>query len=264
LKITHTFEKTIFYPNYRIVEILPDNKAKVEKPNSTIVRPGEETEKTIMDYSMEYQLPFKKNIENGILLMFKDRYRFERWDPETEVGHLIEVYDGKDTRILINTYRIDATNEIKKEGKIYRGQMKSIAYKFNPLMAWAPKDWPPDSYTMEKQKDEKLLFKSIKENKKYEALISPKNFMFLSSILEKGRAKKVFRVNQTVNAQDLIFPSDLEEMKYNGEGTPEYFFHFRDVKYEILKIDEFDKQCKLEFPAGTIMREDRGLSGIPE
>jgi len=264
LRINLKFKKTLFYPDHKILEILPDNKAKIQVSNSGNDAAGDETEITIMDYSPEYQIPYKEHEENVLIYMFQERYYYERWDPQNnDVGHYIEAYDGKDSMIM-NTFVIANTGEKKREGKIYPGTRKSIAVKFNPLMAWGVKDWPSESFTISNRDDGKIKIEYNKENQKFISLLSPRNYMFLSTCIEKPNFKMEMRVNNTVDINDMSLPSDIEQLKFNHEGKPEYIFHFKNVKYEIISSDEVNTKCKIKLPEGTIIREEKELLGLPE
>lgn len=262
LKINLKFKKTIFYPDYKILEILPENKAKIQELNSGKNAAGDEIK--IMDYSHEYQIPYKEHEEYVLIFMFQDRYYYERWDPQNnDVGHYIEAYDGKDSMIM-NSFVIADTGNKKIEGKIYRGTSKSIAIKFNPLMAWGAKDWPSDSYSLSNRDDGKIKIEYNNENGKFISLLSPRNYMFLSTCIEKPNFKTEMHVNNTVDINDMSLPSDIEQLKFDHERKPEYIFHFKDVKYEIISSDEFNTKCKIQLPEGTIIREEKESLGLPE
>jgi len=265
LKISLKFQKTLFYPDYIILEILPKNKAKVQIRDSKEEKAGKKIKTKIMDYSPQYQLPYIEYTENVLLYTFHDRYYYERWDPQTEVSHYIEAYDGKDT-MLINTYKIAETGGVKKEGKIYPGTRESLVLKYNPLKAWEAKYWATKPYTASHTEDGKIKieYKNKEGNVKYIFLVSPKHYMFLSILVEKPNFKWEVRVNNTIDIKDLSFPTDIEELKYDYVSKkPEIFYHYKDIKYEILDISEFNAKCKLEFPEGTIHKEGK-LSELPE
>ena len=259
MKVEYTLEETRFYPNYKILRFLPDDKVVIERSDiKHKTQDGVRITTGTLNYSNQYNLPYGDATRRIVIVWDEKRYQLKEYWSNKSDPKIIETYDGSTTKIYFAPeHRSTKTCKtyIKKYGQTYKGKIPRFKqFTFYPYEVWF-RFKINQEFPMKTLSDNTILIDNARQYsyKKSEIIVSPKDqYMILSrDIIEKDDSRSIVKVNKTVNLGGFVFPSDVEKKEYDSYERPLLFAHYYNFSYQILQKEEVENICQFEFPEGT-------------
>lgn len=246
-----------YFQNNPILKKLPNNKVEVIISDYTSMGDDNKPATLIADFSEKYNLPYTVTKKNITIIRSKKCVRLEEDIIGNTSSGIIEVYDGKDTKLFKHDTlkSVDGKKTIEtKFGQIFLGREENKINRFYPFDLWLVRELKPESALV---KSEEGLFK-IKiddDSGTYEFALSPSdNYMKRSHHISRDKYSEDLIVNKTVKIGNLVLPADVEINQYRGEKLlPERLTHYTNFVYEIITDEKAASLCNFEFPEGTKM-----------
>ena len=210
-----------------IITWLPDNKVEIETPSvkTSDSAINEVTRKIIGEYSAEYNLPYTQNAITVRMIKNINTIRYESEIPQKKGHKSIWAFDGKKTRVLHEHINL-TDGAIVTEGKIYEGYKSPYLHYFDPaLMGYSIPKGISDSCVINRLSDGRLSIINQMDNYKNELVTSnSENRIIVTHDMQKGAARKILKINRTIKVGNLILPSDIEKIDFDGHGNPKILF----------------------------------------
>jgi hypothetical protein len=264
IKISYDCEIIQYFHDYPILKILPDNKVEVVMSDSQIQTDKNNKPSTLIaEYSEKYKLPFTTTKKKVTIIKTKKCVRLEEQIIGDELN-IIEVYDGKDTKLYKHCIltSVDGKKKIdSKIGHLFKGSEKYTIYRFYPFDLWPSGEFKPTD-KVEKTDDGLFKFTLDSNSRTYEFSLSPQDdYMKRSHHIIGYKYSEDLMVHKTTTVGNLILPADVEVNQYKGEKLlPERLIHYTNFNYQIITEEEGSSLCRFEFPKGTKIGE---ISTIP-